>query len=584
MRTENNIMTNRFISNNRLGDILVQSGKITMPQLDVAVREHITKGCLLGVAIIELGYATKKDVIEAIAEQLKIPYIEIGEDFELGTEEIRLIPESVARKFCLVPIKLEDHTLTIAMKDPINIEAIDAIRTLTNLKIKKAITTEDKILDVINKYYKEEAHIESNLQDILDLEAEKVVNGTSEDASIDADQLRIIANDAPVVRFVNLLLLQAIRDRASDIHFEPAEKDITVRLRIDGVLQKVTPPPKNLYQAIVTRIKILANMNITERRLPQDGRFKFKIQDRIIDIRASSLPEAFGEKVVLRILDRNSLIMNMGDVGLEQDMLHKFQRILKQPHGIILLTGPTGSGKTTTLYSALNYLKSPEKNIQTVEDPIEYLIEGINQMQVKSQIDLTFAACLRSILRQDPDIMMIGEIRDLDTARIAIRSSLTGHLVLSTLHTNDSPSAFNRLRDIGIEPYLIAATVNLVMSQRLVRVICRKCKEKIDPPPHALKMIKSLYPDGSSWEYYRGKGCHACHNTGYKGRKGIFEFLEVTEPIRELILQGAGETHLKQRAVELGMVSLLEDGLNKVRKGITTIEEVLSICPSPDNT
>jgi type II secretory ATPase GspE/PulE/Tfp pilus assembly ATPase PilB-like protein len=385
------------------------------------------------------------------------------------------------------------------------------------------------------------------------------------------------------VRYVNLLLLQAARDRASDIHFEPGEKDISVRLRVDGVLRKMTPPPKSIYQAVVTRIKILSHMDIAERRLPQDGRFKFNVQNRSIDVRVSSLPEAFGEKLVLRILDKQALLLNMEDIGFEQDVLKNFQRILKSPHGIILLTGPTGSGKTTTLYSALNYIKSPGKNIQTVEDPIEYLIEGINQMQIKPNIGLGFADALRSILRQDPDIIMIGEIRDLDTARIAIRAATTGHLVLSTLHTNDAPSAFTRLRDIGIESYLIAATVNLVISQRLVRVICPKCKEEITPSQNSLKLVKSIYPDAGKWKYFQGKGCAHCTHLGYRGRTSIFEFLEATEPIKEIILAEKGDAAIRNKALDLGMMGLMASGFSKVRGGITTIEEVLSVCPLPEN-
>jgi len=563
----------------RIGNILLQSGKIDKEQLKSALEEQRRSGRLLGEIIIELGFASSEDIVLALSMQLEIPYVELGEDVKLVKEDVKLIPERLARKFCIIPLKKKNGTLTIAMKDPLDIEAIDLVRMRTKLEVRKAIGTEESILAVINKYYKEEAHIERNLQDIIDLEAEKITE-ISEKIVDDADQLRILANDAPVVRFVNLLLLQAVRDRASDIHFEPGEGAVTVRLRIDGVLNEVTPPPKSLYQAIITRIKILANMDITERRLPQDGRFNFAISDRIIDVRVSSLPEANGEKFVLRILDRASLIVDMKDVGFDSDMLTRFQNILKRPHGIILLTGPTGSGKTSTLYSALNFLKSPEKNIQTVEDPIEYLLKGINQMQVKSQIDLTFGNALRSILRQDPDIIMIGEMRDLDTASIAVRAALTGHLVLSTLHTNDAPSVFSRLKDVGVEPYLIAATLELVISQRLVRVICDKCKEEIKPSSNNLKAALSIYPDAKKWRFYRGKGCRACGNTGYRGRTGIFEFLEATDAIKEAMLEDAGaRTSLRKKAIESGMTTLLANGLTKVKEGITTIEEVLSVCP-----
>lgn len=557
----------------------MDSGKINKEQLNVALEKQKEDGKLLGEEIIKLGFAAPEDIAQALGKQLKIPYMELGDDFRLSPEETRLIPESVARKFCLAPYKKEGENITIVMKDPLDIEAIDLVRMLTKLRVRKSVSTEGKILAAIDRFYTEEAHIERSLKDIVDLETERITEITEE--SVDAEQLRIIANDAPVVKFVNLLLLQAVRDRASDIHFEPAEHDVSVRLRVDGRLREVTPPPKNLYQAVVTRIKILANMDIAERRLPQDGRFKYKVGEKIIDVRVSALPEANGEKFVLRILDRAALIVDMGDIGFETDMLKRFQEILQRPNGIIVLTGPTGSGKTTTLYAALNFISSPEKNIQTVEDPIEYLIKGINQMQVKPQIDLTFANALRSILRQDPDIIMIGEMRDLDTAQIAVRASLTGHLVLSTLHTNDATSAFNRLKDIGIEPYLITATTELVISQRLVRIICPKCKEEIKPPAASLKTILSIHPEAEKWRYCHGKGCRDCGDTGYRGRTAIFEFLETNDEIKDMVLKNTREGVFRKRAVELGMTTLIGSGFDKVRHGITTIEEVLSVCPPP---
>ncbi len=563
-----------------IGSILLKSGKITTDQLDKALEKQRGGGSSepIGELLVKMKYASHKDVALGLSEQLNIPYVEPGIDVKPAQEEIRLIPEAIARRFHVIPLKRENGTITIGMKDPLDVEAIDTIRSLTKLEVARAVSTDEKILELINKFYRDEEYIESNLKDIADIE-----NGKSEkngEESVDGEQLRILANDVPVVRLVNLLLLQAIRDRASDIHFEPAEHDVTVRIRVDGRLMETTPPPKNMYKAVVTRIKILSNMNITERRLPQDGRFKFKVHNRIIDVRVSSLPEAYGEKLVLRILDREAMIADMKDVGLEPEMLKKFQKVLQMPHGIVLLTGPTGSGKTTTLYGALNFLKAPFRNIQTVEDPIEYLIKGINQMQVKSYINLTFANALRSILRQDPNIIMIGEIRDLETAEIAMRASLTGHLVLSTLHTNDSPSALNRLKDIGVEPYLIASTVNLLISQRLVRVICPKCKEGMAPSPNALGIVKSVYPDAVTWKYYRGKGCPHCAGIGYRGRTAIFEFLEMTDALREAFLRGDSGNALRDEAIERGMTTLLADGFNKVRNGITTIEEVLSVCPN----
>ena len=431
---------------------------------------------------------------------------------------------------------------------------------------------------MIDRYYREDAYVERSLEDVV---AEEFVPEAGEmpgGGGLDAEHLRVQANDAPVVRFVNLLFMEAVRDRASDIHIEPGEHDVRVRLRVDGRLREVTPPPKGLHAAIVTRIKILAEMDIAERRLPLDGRIKFKVQNRVIDIRVSSLPEVYGEKIVMRVLDRAALLTDMRDIGIEEDMLVRFKKILKQPNGIILLTGPTGSGKTSTLYSALNFLKTPELNIQTVEDPVEYLIGGINQMRIRPQINLTFANALRSILRQDPDIIMIGEIRDLDTARIAMQASLTGHLVLSTLHTNDAPTAFNRLKDLGVESYLVAATINLVMSQRLVRVICPRCKEERQLAPEDRELFKRYFPKEDFPPLYHGTGCQKCAKTGYFGRTGILEFLEVSDKMRVLIVQETSTHEMRKRAAEEGMEPLLLNGLRKVRAGITTMEEVLSVC------
>ena len=378
------------------------------------------------------------------------------------------------------------------------------------------------------------------------------------------------------------MLMQAVRDRASDIHFEPGEHSVSVRIRVDGLLREATPPPKALYRAITTRIKILSNMDITERRLPLDGRFKFKVHDRTIDVRVSSLPEAYGEKLVLRILDRQALLVDMKDVGFDDVMLKRFQRILQAPNGIILLTGPTGSGKTTTLYGALNFLKDPAWNIQTVEDPIEYLIPGINQMQCKATIGLDFANALRSILRQDPDIIMIGEIRDAETAQIAMRSALTGHLVLSSLHTNDATSALWRLRDIGIESYLIAATIKLVIGQRLVRLICPACKREQQPSEEALEYAVRQNPSAASWTFYHGEGCPKCSKTGFRGRSGIFEYLEVTDTTREMITRNAGAVEFRKKAIGAGMEPMAMNGLAKVKAGLTTIEEVMSVCAGDD--
>ena len=567
----------------RLGDLLLESGAITEDQLAAAVeRQREDKG-LLGEHLVSLGFVSEDDISRCLALQLGVDFYELSDEFRLDREDVKMVPEAIARKYTLIPKRGDNaSTLTLIMSDPVDIEAIDAVRSLTNLEIHKAVATEAAIGRAIDKFYRDEAHIEHSLQDLADID-EIDEDILTDELQVDNDQLRDLANDAPVVRFVNLVLMQAIRDRASDIHFEPGETVVTVRLRVDGVLRVVhPPPPKSLYRGIVTRIKILSDMDIAERRLPLDGRFKFNAQGRTIDVRVSSLPEVHGEKVVLRILDRASLVVDMRDIGMEADMQESFQRVLSMPNGIVLLTGPTGSGKTTTLYGALSYLRSSETNIQTVEDPVEYQLDGINQMLVRSRIGLDFASALRAILRQDPDIIMIGEIRDAETSRIAMRASLTGHLVLSTLHTNDAPSAFSRLTDIGIEPYLIAATVKCVIAQRLVRLICEKCKTKVTPDASVLNLVRPVCANVDAWTFYEGSGCHDCANTGYRGRRAVFGYIEVNDAIRELILRGAGEVEYRQRASELGIESLLENGLKKVEAGVTTLSEALSVSPDTD--
>ena len=563
----------------RLGDILIEQGRITPAQLDQALRHPGGEGKTLGATLKDLGFITEDDVARALAIQLEVPFHEFDDQYRLQREEVKLLPEVVARRFGVVALwKDNESSVILVMSDPLDLDALDTVRSLISLDVTKAVSSLSRIKGVIDRSYTEEAHIERNLQEIADAEVEEVITNV-DGSSVNADQLRLLANDAPVVKFVNLLLMQAVRDRASDIHFEPHETEVKVRLRIDGVLHEVTPPPKALYSGVVTRIKILSNMDISERRLPLDGRFKFGVHGRMIDVRVSSLPEVFGEKLVLRLLDRDALRVNMKDIGFGEDMLTRFHRILKEPHGIILLTGPTGSGKTSTLYSALSFLRSPEVNIQTVEDPVEYQLRGINQMAVKSTIGLDFASGLRAILRQDPDIIMIGEIRDAETAQIAMRSALTGHLVLSTLHTNDAPSTFWRLRDIGVELYLIAATINLVISQRLVRILCEGCKHEVKPSLEEVKVASLVDPQAHAWTYYKGAGCPRCNHTGFRGRIGIFEFLEVTDAIRELILNGAGTVAVRQKALEEGMETLLASGLSQVKRGVTTVEEVLSVAP-----
>lgn len=565
----------------RLGDILLQMQRLSPKQLAAALPRQQKTGKMLGDVLIEMGFASLDDVARALAVQIGVPFQELGADFVLRPEDVQLLPESVVRRFCMFAIKADDSSrLTLVMRDPLDLAAIDTVRTLTRLEIRKSVSSETKINEVIERYYGASANIRRSLQNIANdgFGADATaVEAASVEAAANADQIAIQANDAPVVQFVNLLLQQAVHDRASDIHFEPDETEVRVRMRIDGVLRAHTPPPHSLYSAVVTRLKILANMDIAERRLPLDGRFKFKVNERMVDVRVSSLPEVHGEKIVLRLLNRDSLVVDMEAIGFEPVLRDRFQHILRAPHGIILLTGPTGSGKTTTLYSALSYLISPEVNIQTVEDPVEYQLAGVNQMQVKSHIGLGFPEALRAILRQDPDIIMIGEIRDRDTADIAMRASLTGHLVLSTLHTNDAPAAITRLADIGIAPYLIAATIRLVIAQRLVRRICDACRQNA-PDDEAHRIITALIPEAAAWHFQNGAGCPQCNRSGFRGRTAVLEFLEMTDPLRTLIMTGASETVVRQRAIELGLVPLLRNGLDKARRGITTAQEILDAC------
>jgi type IV pilus assembly protein PilB len=563
----------------QLSEMMIRSGRVGSTELEKALAIQEKSGRVLTDILIEEKLASPHDIAHTFSELLNIPYLELGDDFHLQRDEFDMIPESVARRFGLVPLtKEEGVSITLVMKNPLDMDAVDSVRSLTSLEIHKAVSTEDRINAIIDKCYREEAYVEAGLQDIVDVEAASS-GGLELDADIgDVDQLLVHANDAPVVRYVNLLLMEAVRDGASDIHFEPGENSCSVRLRVDGSLHPVTPPPKSLYPAIVTRIKILAEMDIAERRLPLDGRFKFKFSGRVVDVRVSSMPLVFGEKVVMRILDKEGLLLDLADIGFDTKTEKRFREILAMPNGIVLLTGPTGSGKTTTLYSALNILKSPTKNVQTVEDPVEYLMDGINQMPTRPKIGLNFAECLRHILRQDPDAVMIGEIRDAETAEIAMRASLTGHIVLSTLHTNDAASSFSRLRDIGIPSYLTAATMRLVIAQRLVKTICPNCKTTYQPDDGELEWVKPVFPDAVNWTFHHGTGCNQCRNRGMKGRRAVLEVLEVTPEIRQMVHDEVGDIAMKKRAIEQGMETLAQSAFKRVREGVTTIGEAISVC------
>jgi len=496
----------------------------------------------------------------------------------------RTLPETLAKRFCLIAVGIKDKNLVVAMADPLDVIAIDTIALKMKRQIKVVVSSHQEIRQVIDAVYHGSDVEEQRLRDLVELEVDK------EEEQADLLQEDLVAEEAaeadisseeaaakpPVIRFVDLLLSQAVKSRASDIHIEPQERSMAIRMRIDGVLRDMVPPARRMQPAVIARVKILSKMDIAERRLPQDGRFKIKAPGRDIDVRVSTIPTIYGEKVVMRILDSAAVNHNLDQLGFELELLDEFKTILTQPYGIIVVTGPTGSGKSTTLYSALNYLKDPRKNITTVEDPVEYRLGGINQIQVKPEIELDFATSLRAILRQDPDIILIGEIRDTETVRIAIKASLTGHLVLSTFHTNDAPSAISRFIYMGVEPYLLASTLNLIIAQRLVRKICERCKEPITLAEEVLKRLKIDPEQAKEVVFYHGRGCKACGGTGYYGRLPIFEFLVMDDDMREKLVSGASESQIRALSRQKGYGGLVESGVKKMLAGLTTAEEILS--------
>jgi len=560
-------------SREKLGQILLKEGLITEEQLEKAIDIQRKEGTRLGDTLINLGIITEKDIVIAMAKQLSIPYASYAKGLLRPAENqdlAKLIPEDYARRNMILPISRHMNSLTVAFMDPLDLIAIDNLKRMTGCEVNPIIATKTDLQRAINEFYGKEDLLKEAVTDSYELEEFKAEKDAEEDLSL--DDLIARAEEAPVVKLVDLILMQAIKDRASDIHIEPFKNKINIRYRIDGVLYEIPPPAKHLLPAIVSRVKILSNLDIAERRLPQDGVFFVKVENKSIDIRVSTVPAIFGEKVVMRILDKSATPLNLGDLGFYTDELEKFRKAIASPHGLILITGPTGSGKTTTLYAALNEIKSPRKNISTVEDPVEYKMEGINQVQIKPNIGFTFASALRAFLRQDPDIIMVGEVRDLETAQICIRASLTGHLVLSTLHTNDAPSAISRLIDIGLEPYLISSSLIMVGAQRLVRRLCPECKEAYETTPNLIKDF------GIKQELlYKPKGCNYCSHTGYRGRVAIYEIVLVNDKLRELIARGASLGEIKDIVKETGMTSLIQSGIKKAEEGITSVEEVLSI-------
>ncbi|MBZ0274222.1 type IV-A pilus assembly ATPase PilB [bacterium] len=560
----------------KLGELLVQEDLISPEQLETALAEQKVSGGRLSYHLSRLGYLEESELADILSRQYGVPSINLSE-FAIDADVIRLVPREIADKYKLIPISRADNSLIVAMVDPSNILAIDDIKFLTGYSVEAVVATEDSIMQAIEKYYDtHDTDLEGALES-MDWEDEDLEIIEAED-NVNVKELQHQSEDAPVVKLVNLILSDAIKKGASDIHVEPYEKSFRVRYRIDGVLHKVMDPPRKLQHAITSRLKIMADLDIAERRLPQDGRIRLKTaKGKEMDFRVSTLPTIYGEKVVLRLLDKDSLQLDMTKLGFEEFPLKQFKEAIHKPFGMVLVTGPTGSGKTTTLYSALTELNSITENISTAEDPVEYTLKGINQVQMHEAIGLNFAASLRSFLRQDPDIIMVGEIRDFETAEIAVKAALTGHMVLSTLHTNDAPSSVTRLLNMGIEPFLVTASLQLIAAQRLVRKICQNCKEPIDIPPQVLKEIGVKEEEAETATIYHGAGCMKCSKTGYRGRIAVYEVLPMHEEIKEFVLNGASTTEIKREAIRLGMKTMRQTGISKLLNGETTVDEIVRV-------
>jgi len=561
------------MANNRLGEELVKNALISPEQLLEAQEAQKANGSRLGTQLVKLGYMTEKQLVEFLSQQYGVPPILLNE-VSPEPDVVKLIPLGVVQKYMAIPFERNGSVLKVAMTDPTNIFAIDDLKFLTGYSIEVYVTSEESLKWAIDHFYDQSATLDDALNEIEGEKGEVEIADTSDEVSV--GDLEKEADQAPVIKLVNLILVDAIKKGASDIHIEPYEKFLRIRYRLDGILYEVMKPPLRLKNAIVSRLKIMSKLDIAERRLPQDGRIKLKIQGgKEVEFRVSVLPTLFGEKVVLRLLDKSNLQLDMTKLGFEEEALKKFKEAIYKPWGMVLVTGPTGSGKTTTLYSALSELNKTECNISTAEDPVEFDLPGINQVHMHEEIGLTFASALRSFLRQDPDIIMVGEIRDFETAEIAIKAALTGHLVLSTIHTNDAPSTINRLLNMGIEPFLVASSVNLIVAQRLARKICPKCKVEDDIPKETLIQMGMDSDEASRTVCYRGKGCPDCGNTGYKGRIALYEVMPVNDSIKELILMGASASEIKKEAIKCGMKTLRQSGLTKISEAVTTVSEVM---------
>jgi len=565
----------------RLGDALIAEGLINEEQLQQALALQKKSGKRLGAVLVEMHLVTEHDIVQILSKQLKIPYIDLS-NYLIDPVIAKLVPEHIAKRHMLIPINKVGNKLTVAMVDPLNIIAIDDIQLMTGLMVKPVVATQSDINKALQDAYGAVAQQDKLMGELDDIGREGEAGGD------DLDQLGELGeNDAPIIRLCNLVISQAVQNGVSDIHIEPFEKELRIRYRQDGVLFTAMSPPKKATAAITSRIKIMSSLNIAEKRLPQDGRIKIKVANRMIDLRVSILPVIWGEKIVMRILDQTSLRVNLEDLGFEPETLKRFKGGIASPYGIALVTGPTGSGKTTTLYSALTSLNTIDRNIMTAEDPVEYMLAGINQVQCKPEIGLNFAAALRSFLRQDPNIIMVGEIRDFETAEIAIKASMTGHLVLSTLHTNDAPSTIGRICNMGIEPFMVTTSVLLIQAQRLVRKVCKDCKYEIKPraeqlaqfgiTPELMRRLELPHINEKNMLFYKGKGCETCNNSGNKGRLGVYEVLIMSERLRDIILNGGSTDDIRKQAIDEGMLTLRESALRKALLGTTSIEEVVRV-------
>jgi type IV pilus assembly protein PilB len=550
----------------QLGEVLLDEGLITQEQLGTALAEQQRLGRSLGRVLIDLGLVREPDLVSALARKIGLNFVDLTE-FQIDPSAASLIPEQVARRYRALPIGYEDSMLVVAMSDPANVFALDDIRTITGKQVKPVVATASDVDQAIRRY----GQLDQSVEDISAEAASK-----ADEKTADLTQVEAAMEEAPIVRLVNLLITQAVTDRASDIHLEPSEHDIRIRYRIDGVLHEVMRSPKNIQNALISRLKVMADINIAERRVPQDGRVGLVVGGRAVDLRVATLPTVYGEKVVLRILDKTSVLLRLEDLGFLEGPYTRFESAFRKPYGTILATGPTGSGKSTSLYATLNIINTPDRNIITIEDPVEYRLPGVNQIQVNVKAGLTFAAALRSILRADPDIILVGEIRDRETALIAMEAALTGHLVLSTLHTNDAASAVTRLIEMGVEAYLVASALDCVVAQRLARKLCERCREEYEPTEAELEGA-GVPPDSGIEHLFRPVGCPACGKTGFRGRVGLYEVMLVSEEIEKLTVERISSEEIKKVAVEQGMITLRHDGLEKVRMGLTSLDEVFRV-------